>query len=395
MMRTRKIAVITTHPIQYNAPLFKLIAQRNKVSVKVFYTWGESVLEAKYDPGFKKQITWDIPLLEGYEYEFLENTAVDKGSHHFKGIDNPNIIAALRAYAPDAILLFGWSYKSHLKVMRHFHKKVPILFRGDSTLLNDVTGSYKSLLRKYFLRWVYKNVDYAFHVGKNNFDYYKQAGLRDEQLIYAPHAIDNDRFERTSDSISQAALFRQQLGIDKNAVVFLYAGKLEAVKDPILLLNAFLESQLNKNAHLVFVGNGHLEQELKEKAKGIAGVHFMEFQNQSKMPAVYQMADVYILASWSETWGLALNEAMVGGSIVIASDKCGGAIDLIEDGKNGFVFKAGSKEELIAKMKAIKPELLNTMKQASIQKIKAFNFTAISEAIESTVLSLSTSKMPS
>lgn len=386
----KRLAIVTTHPIQYNAPLFKLLAQSKKVSIKVFYTWGDSVLEAKYDPGFKKQIKWDIPLLEGYEFEFLVNKAVDKGSHHFKGIDNPSIIPAVRSFDPDAVLIYGWSYKSHLRLMRSLHRKIPILFRGDSTLLNDVAGSYKKVLRKYFLRWVYKKVDYAFYVGKNNYDYYKQAGLRDEQLICAPHAIDNDRFVRTNDSVTQALLFRQQLGINNNELVFLFAGKFESNKDPFLLLDAFVESKLYKNAHLIMVGNGHFEQELKEKASGIQGIHFMEFQNQSKMPAVYQMADIFVLPSRSETWGLALNEAMAGGSIVIASDKCGGAIDLIENGTNGFIFKAGNKEDLISKMKAINFDHIGIMKQASMQKIETFNFTRIAEAIEKTVLSLST-----
>src|SRR5258705_3082651 len=126
MAPVKKLAIITTHPIQYNAPLYQLLARRNNIGVKVFYTWGESVLEAKYDPGFKKEIKWDIPLLEGYEYEFLENCAVDKGSHQFKGIDNPGLIKAIQSYKADAILLYGWSYKSHLRLMRHFHKKVPI-----------------------------------------------------------------------------------------------------------------------------------------------------------------------------------------------------------------------------------------------------------------------------
>ncbi len=88
----KRLAIITTHPIQYNAPLFKLLSKRNNISIKVFYTWGEAVLQKKYDPGFGKTIEWDIPLLEGYEYTFVENTAKKPGSHHFSGIDNPRLI---------------------------------------------------------------------------------------------------------------------------------------------------------------------------------------------------------------------------------------------------------------------------------------------------------------
>lgn len=68
----RKLAIITTHPIQYNAPMFKIIAERQNIDVHVYYTWGEEVLESKYDPCFGKQIQWDIPLLSGYNFSFSE-----------------------------------------------------------------------------------------------------------------------------------------------------------------------------------------------------------------------------------------------------------------------------------------------------------------------------------
>src|SRR5665647_1236493 len=101
----KRLAIVTTHPIQYNAPLFELLSQRKNIEIKVFYTWGESVLQEKYDPGFGKVIQWDIPLLKGYEYEFLKNTADDKGSHHFNGIINPHIIDSIKNYNPDAVLV--------------------------------------------------------------------------------------------------------------------------------------------------------------------------------------------------------------------------------------------------------------------------------------------------
>ena len=62
----KKIAIVTSHPIQYYAPLFRLLAK--KVELKVFYTWGKEAL-VKFDPGFGKKVEWDIPLLDGYEYQ--------------------------------------------------------------------------------------------------------------------------------------------------------------------------------------------------------------------------------------------------------------------------------------------------------------------------------------
>ncbi|RZL36908.1 MAG: glycosyltransferase family 1 protein, partial [Pedobacter sp.] len=187
----KKLAIIITHPVQYYVPLFQLLAQR--CELKVFYTWGMAGVQPKHDPGFGKVIAWDLPLLAGYDYELLENISTDPGSHHGKGIMNPDIISKIRTFSADAILIYGYIYQSHFKVMRHFKGKIPIWFRGDSTLLDDTT-SLKAIAKKLYLKWVYNHVDKAFYVGTNNKAYFKKYGLREQQLVFAPHAIDNERF---------------------------------------------------------------------------------------------------------------------------------------------------------------------------------------------------------
>ena len=163
----KKLAIITTHPIQYNAPLFALLKKRMNVHPKIFYTWGEDVLKEKFDPGFGRSIKWDIPLLNGYEYTFVKNVAKSPGSHHFLGIDNPDLIKEIIAWDADAILVFGWAFKSHLRAMRHFKGKIPVLFRGDSTIL-DQFGRLKHFARTTLLRWVYRHIDTALYVGEAN-----------------------------------------------------------------------------------------------------------------------------------------------------------------------------------------------------------------------------------
>src|SRR3954470_24455785 len=143
-----RLAIVTTHPVQYYAPVFKMLSSQLNLDVKVFYTWGKGSLK-KYDPGFCKEIEWDIPLLEGYEHSFLKNTSADAGSHHFKGIINPDAIKVIDKFAPDALLLYGWAYQSHLKILRHFHKNIPVYFRGDSTLTDEQPG-LKGFMRTFF-----------------------------------------------------------------------------------------------------------------------------------------------------------------------------------------------------------------------------------------------------
>src|SRR5258708_7201810 len=137
-----RLAIITTHPIQYYAPVFKLLQERQQLTIMVFYTWGEGA-EVKYDPGFGATIAWDIPLLDGYPFTWVYNTACDPGSHHYKGIINPGLIQQVQQWEADAILVFGWAYQSHLKCLRYFKGRIPTYFRGDSTLLDEPKGLKK------------------------------------------------------------------------------------------------------------------------------------------------------------------------------------------------------------------------------------------------------------
>ena len=339
-MMKRRLAIITSHPIQYNAPLFALMAKEPNIELIVFYTWGESCLGEKYDPDFGKVIEWDIPLLEGYNYTFVNNTSSDPGSHHFKGIINPSLNQEIEAWNPDVVWVWGWAFDSHLKVLRHFKSKVHVWFRGDSTLLDEPKGfSFKKIIRRIFLTWVYRHVDKAFYVGTHNKAYFGRHGLKESQLVYAPHAVDNKRFEDESvEKTIRALEWRKELGFSDSDFVLLFAGKFEPKKNPNFMLE--LSKQISSpSIKFLMVGNGILEGELKSDARNDSRFVFLDFQNQSVMPILYRVADLFILPSLGpgETWGLAINEALVTGTKLIVSVFCGGGIDLINE-KNGFLF---------------------------------------------------------
>jgi glycosyltransferase involved in cell wall biosynthesis len=378
----KKLAIITTHPIQYYAPVFKLLSERQKINSCVFYTLGA---ENEFDKGFNKGIVWDIPLLDGYDYEWVKNTAAQPGSHHYKGIINPTLINQIEAYNPDALLIFGWSYQSHLKVIRHFKNKIPVYFRGDSNLLDKQSG-IKSLLRFVLLKWVYRHISHAFYTGTNNKAYFKKYGLNESRLTFAPHAIDNNRFAAKREHEVKA--LRDNLNITDDDILILFAGKFEEKKAPGLLLQAFLNIQL-LNVHLLFVGNGVLQAHLQDTAKMNPHIHFIDFQNQSYMPVVYQACDLLCLPSKgpAETWGLAVNEAMACGKAILVSDKCGCATDLVTP-LNGIIFKSGDIEDLTLNLKklVLSKNNLTALGYQSRQIIQQWNFTAIAEAIEGELL---------
>lgn len=355
-----KLAIITTHPIQYYAPVFKLLHERGQIEIKVFYTWGEES-QKKHDPGFNKTVNWDISLLDGYPYVWVKNTSKNPGSHNFKGIINPELPKQIELYAPDAILVYGWAYNGHLKVIRYFKNKIPVLFRGDSTLLNE-KKDVKSLFKFIFLRWVYSHINHAFYVGTNNKAYFKKYALKENELSFAPHAIDNARFQ--VDLSTEAQQLRSSLNIGEDDILILYAGKFEPVKNIKTLVAAF--ANINQaNVHLLLVGNGVDEQELVlySKTNNVKRLHFLNFVNQSYIPAVYQACDIFCLPSISESWGLAVNESMACSKAVLVSNKVGCAVDLVIPDKNGDIFEAGNVNDLTKKL----TEMINKSKNGLSQ----------------------------
>lgn len=368
-----RLAIVTTHPIQYNAPWFKLLSEVEGITVKVFYTWDTTV--SKFDPGFGKVIEWDLPLLDGYEYSFVTNIAVDKGSHHFKGIDNPTLNSEIENWNADSVLVFGWAYKSHLACLRYFKNKIPVLFRGDSTLLDETPG-LKKIIRRIFLRYIYSNVDYALYVGENNKRYFLAHGLKEQKLVFAPHAVDNDRFASTNYD-ERVKLKKNNLKLN-DCFTILFAGKLESKKNPEFLLK--LANKLTDPKYrFLIVGNGEMEQSLKVSAANDKRITFLDFQNQQEMPIVYRLGDVFVLPSRGpqETWGMAVNEAMVCGKPIITTYKTGCAPDLIIG--NGLVINPDDVDSAVAYISKLASDTNYYSQQstASEKIITSYSYTAI------------------
>lgn len=349
-----RLAVVATHPIQYYAPLFRTLAARRRLELRVFYGWRGASHAAAYDAGFDRSIQWDIPLLEGYDYVFVPNDSDKPGTESFLGIDGKSLVPSIQEWAPTSVLIYGWRHASHLRALRFFHGRIPVLFRGDSTLVDERPGM-KRLLRRGILKWVYRHVDVALYVGIRNREYFAKHGLQESQLTWAPHSVENERFIDTHGEYqAEASAWRLKLGISEESIVVLFAGKLERKKAPEILLERFL-ARHGANEHLVFAGTGPLEETLRERSRDDPRIHFLGFQNQSRMPVVYRLGDVFVLPSRGpgETWGLAVNEAMASGRPVIVSDHVGCAPDLVGDGKTGVVFsndRAGSLDRALSRL---------------------------------------------
>jgi len=353
----KNLAVITTHPIQYNVPLFKTLAKRNNLELKVFYSWSQSQ-NGFFDSEFNKIINWDIPLLEGYNFEFIQNTSKKPNSKHFRGIICPDLIEKVKTWNPDAILVYGWAFHAHFKVIKYFKGRLPVFFRGDSTLLDEKFG-IKKIFRRLLLKHVYSFVDFAFFVGTHNKDYFKKYGLTNKQLIYLPYTIDKEHFRdsKTNKYHERALKIRKQLGITQKDKLVAFIGKFIKKKNPVFLLKAIQKyNLLNKTKiKLLFIGSGKQEKILKKLSENDKNVFFMPFVNQKDIPVAYRIADIFALPSKGpqETWGVSVNEAMICERFVLVSNKVGSAVDLIKNNETGEIFESNNIPAFIEKLKIL------------------------------------------
>jgi glycosyltransferase involved in cell wall biosynthesis len=342
-----RLAILTSHPIQYYAPWFRYLQANTNLDLRVFYLL-DSTVTNQADQKFKGNVLWDIPLLEGYAYEFVPNVSQHPGTGHFWGLQNPTLIEQVKSFRPDAVLMMNYNYASLYRFLATW-RHTPLLFRGDSHRIVPETG-LKAALKRQWIAQIYQRFDACLYVGQANRKYFQYHGVGDERLFFSPHAIDNERFIAQGNSAEQKAiLWKQALGIPNDHRVILFAGKLIPKKRPLDLLQAFLAANLFK-VSLLFVGSGELEDELRQQAQasGHNHIYFAPFQNQSQMPRTYAAGDVMVLPSYGsgETWGLAVNEMMCLARPVIVSSHVGCSEDLIKPELNGLFFPAGNIDAL-------------------------------------------------
>lgn len=342
-----RLAVVTTHPIQYYAPWLTYLAAHEGLCVRVFFLF-QPLVEGLYDHGFRREVRWDMPLVDGYAHEFVPNISTKPGTNRFSGLRNPELKSRVRAFEPDAVLLLGYNYLSLIRLIWTWGAgRAPLIFRGDSHRLFP-DHSWRARLKHGLISVLFRRFAAFLYVGSANRRYFEQHGVPPDKLFRAPHAVDNARFmAESAATLAAARAWRRELGIAEDCVVVLFAGKFEVKKRPLDLLRAF-RTLAPAGAALLLVGSGELEQQLRDEAESCGNVYFAPFQNQRQMPRTYAACDVFVLPSYGrfETWGLAVNEAMCLGKPAIVSNHVGCAEDLVLNGKTGLVFEAGDLEKL-------------------------------------------------
>ncbi len=367
------LAILTTHPIQYQVPIWRGLAARGDVPFKVYYL-SDQGLRARFDPGFGRALAWDIDLLSGYPHEFID---AHTGQHQdrFTWLRlKPGFGARLRAEGVTVLWINGWQVLAYWQAVREARRHgIAVWLRGESNLRSN-RGGLKQSLKWLLLRRLLDRVDRFLTIGSANRAFYLRLGYRADRMHSAPYCVDNARFAaQAAVARSKRADLRAGWSIPADAFCFLSVGKFIPKKRPLDLLEAVRRLQRqrpSRRLHILWIGSGELGPLLREGSTVVfdrdAGLRldaakltgptasFAGFLNQSEIAGAYAAADALVLPSDAkETWGLVVNEAMASGLPCVVSDACGCAEDLVQSLRPDLCYPVGDIDALVAALAAV------------------------------------------
>jgi glycosyltransferase involved in cell wall biosynthesis len=380
--RPIRLGYLVSHPIQYQAPLLRRIAQEPDIDLTVFFCSDFSV-RGYVDKGFGRPVTWDVPLLGGYRHEFLP--ALDRaGSATAMRPLNYGLMRRLQELQIDVLWVHGYARLYNLVAIASAHRAgVKVLLRDEATLISAQRGLTKRLIKRAFFAQLKAWCDGYLPIGALNRAYYKHYGISDDKVFLMPYTVDNGMFRSACEKAATTReQFRVELGLDRSRPVILFASKLIERKRCTDLLEAYATLVHDRAPatvpYLLIVGDGELRGRLEARAKqlGLEHVRFLGFKNQTELPRFYDLCDVFVLPSIDEPWGLVVNEAMNAGRAIIVSDRVGSGPDLVKHGVNGCVFPARDVNALRDALTTVlrDPDTTRRMGAESIRIIDGWSF---------------------
>ncbi|HTV09727.1 MAG TPA: glycosyltransferase family 4 protein [Candidatus Aquilonibacter sp.] len=379
-----RLAYLVSHPIQYQAPLLRRIAREPGIDLTVFFGSDFSV-RGYQDQGFNVEVQWDVPLLDGYRSEFLPRLR-DSGTVSPLNPISRGILQRLRmpdgAPAFDALWVHGYASVNALQgIFAASALGIPVLLRAESWLADRPRHPATLAAKELFFRMLRPAIAAALPIGSRNREYWARYFGPDMPQFLMPYAVDNAYFAARAQNADTAKL-RAELQLSPNRPVILFASKLQQRKHADHLLEAYhrLCFSSDPGPYLVIVGDGEERQPLETRATelGLDGVRFAGFRNQSELPAFFALAQVFVLPSRHEPWGLIVNEAMACGCCVVVSDDVGAHTDLITNGVEGFVYPTGNIEALTNALRQVLsvPGQARRMGEAARSRIAGWDFEA-------------------
>jgi glycosyltransferase involved in cell wall biosynthesis len=380
--RPLRLAYFVSHPIQYQAPLLRRIAQEPDIDLTVYFSSDISVREF-HDPGFGTRIQWDVPLLEGYKSEFLPRIR-STDTISFARPLNWGIFSRLRRGQFDAVWVFGYSGLFALNAIAAARLlRIPVILRAESNLNDHVRSQSTLIAKKILAKLLRPAIRCITPIGKANQKYWKHYFGDNFPMSPMPYAVDNDFFrKRTLETASCREQLRHELGLEPGRPVILYASKLQTRKRCIDLVEAYLRLApgpgIEPRPYLLIVGDGEERGRLEARVResGLSSIRFLGFRNQTELPQFYDLCNIFVLPSIHETWGLIVNEVMNAGRPIIVTDQVGCQPDLVHDGLNGFVYPALDVDALTVCLRRLidDPQLRASMGENSLRLVQQYSF---------------------
>jgi glycosyltransferase involved in cell wall biosynthesis len=380
-----RLAYLVSHPIQYQAPLLQRLAAHPEISLHVYYMDDQGV-RPSLDPEFGVRVQWDIPLLEGYAWTLLRNRSWWPGADHPLRFIHPSVAGTLSRERYDALIVHGYAHATEwLAFWGAARSRTPVLLRGESNLLAR-RPPWLAAAKRMALTVLLRRIHGALAIGTLNHDFYRAYGVPEDRIFFVPYAVDNARFQRDAERWQASRhQLRTDLGLPAGLPVVLYVGKLIPRKRPLDVVEAYARIAADHPAAIVFVGEGSERPRLEAAIAGhrLSHVSITGFVNLSGIGRYYAAADVLVLPSSHEPWGLVLNEGMCFGLPVVASDAVGAAPDLVRPGENGFVYPTGDIGNLASALRRLlaDPVQRSAMGARSREIVARFSYDADVEGI--------------
>jgi glycosyltransferase involved in cell wall biosynthesis len=350
-----RLAVLTSHPIQYLAPLFRKMASYPELDITVYYCWGSAVGEKQLDPELGIILEWDVPLLNGYHYKFLQNLSA-RPSTNFWGQINPGIVTELWKNRYDAIIVHGYSNIScWLTFAAACITATPVLLRGVVEPF-ATRKRWKEGLKHLILTPLFRQMAAFLIEGPEQGKIFMKFGASQAKLFLIPPSVDNEYFQKVANDLKgKKETLKDTLHFPSDRPVILFLNKLIERKRPLDLLKAYEILSTNTKASLVFVGEGSERSRLEVYAreKKIRNVYFAGFINQSEVGKYYSAADVFVLPSENDASPKSLSEALNFRLPVIVSDGVGTLSQQVRHGENGFIYPRGDINRLVQSLSAV------------------------------------------
>ena len=359
-----KVRFFTNIPSPYRIDFFNLLGEKVELEV---------IFEAEKAPKINSK--WYCSnTIKNFNAIFLK-----KGVINEKRI-NLSILKYINKTV-DVLIFTNYGYYTELFALIYAKiKKIKYGLEIDGGIISKNENIIKKILKKFLI----SNACFYFSPSKETDKFLIYYGAKKEQIYRYPFT-----------SIYQREILKQPMSLvekHKNKIknnvkeekVILTIGQFIYRKGFDWMIKAYKD--LDKSIGIYIIGGKPTSEYLKLKEKyKMTNLHFIDFQNKESVLNWYRSADLFVLPTREDIWGLVINEALSQGLPVITTNKCIAGLELIEDGKNGYVIDVENGEMLLEKTsiffslsdqerKKIMTYCLNKIKKYTLENMSSIHF---------------------